>query len=154
MTPLTARISPNFTWDELTRTGQTSLQGANRREAESFKGALTALANDLLEPLRAQFGPIRLNSAFRGPSVNAAVGGSKNSQHMRGEAADLVPLREGVTLEQMFLWVKASPLKFGQVIWECPSPTSRWLHLSLGEPWRTTRNRQALYFDGKSYTPR
>jgi hypothetical protein len=54
----------------------------------------------------------------------------------------------------MFRWVKASSLKFGQVIWECPGATSRWLHLSLGEPWRTRNNREALYFDGKSYTPR
>lgn len=154
MTPLDTRISPNFTWRELTSTSRMDLLAKNREEAERFKPALTALANELLEPLRAQFGPIKINSGFRGPSLNAAVKGSKVSQHLKGEAADLVPLREGVTLEQMFRWIKTSPLKYGQVIWECPDPDSRWLHFSLGEPWRTQNVREALYFDGKKYTPR
>jgi hypothetical protein len=154
MTPLDTRISPNFTWQELTDTSRSALLAKNREEAERFKAPLTALANELLEPLRAQFGPLQINSAFRGPSLNAAVNGRPGSQHLRGEAADIVPLRDGVTVEHMFRWVKASSLKFGQVIWECPSASSRWLHLSLGEPWRTRNNREALYFDGKTYTPR
>ena len=154
MTPVDTKISPNFNWGELTRTGQSSLQEVNRAEAEKVKAAITALANELLEPIRAEFGPIRINSCFRGPAVNQAVGGSKSSQHMVGEAADIFPLGKGITLEQVFEWIKKSPLKYGQVILECPSPTSRWIHVSLGEPWRKTRNRESLYFDGKSYTPR
>ena len=37
-------LSPHFTFDELTRTGQTSLQAVNRQEAQACMGALTALA--------------------------------------------------------------------------------------------------------------
>jgi len=152
-TPLDEKLSKNFTWGEFTRTGQTALQDQNRVEAERYKLALTALAQ-LLQPVREHWGALRVNSAFRGPSVNAKVGGSKTSQHMIGEAVDFVPLSEGVSLEQVFDWIrKESKLPFGQVILEKPSPTSQWIHLSLGEPYRPKNNRQALFFDGKTYTP-
>ena len=64
-------VSKHFSWAELTRTGSTELQQINREEAEKCRAALTALANTILEPIRAKFGPLKVNSAFRGPSVNA-----------------------------------------------------------------------------------
>ena len=153
-TPLDFKLSKNFAWGELTRTGQSDLQAKNREEAEAFKPALTALATTLLQPVRDRWGALRINSAFRGKAVNQKVGGSKTSQHMIGEAVDFMPLSEGVTLEMIFDWIrKESGLPFGQVIHECPSPTSRWIHLSLGEPWRKGPCREALYFDGKKYHP-
>lgn len=154
MTPLDFKLSKNFAWGELTRTGQSDLQAKNREEAEQYKAALTALATTLLQPVRDRWGALRINSAFRGRSVNQKVGGAKASQHLIGEAVDFVPLSEGVTLEEVFDWIrKESGLPFGQVIHECPSATSRWIHLSLGEPWRKGACREALYFDGKTYKP-
>lgn len=153
MTPTGEKLSKNFTWGEFTRTGQTALQEQNRIEAEQYKPALVALA-ELLQPVRDHFGVLRVNSAFRGPSVNKGAGGASKSQHLVGQAVDFVPLSEGVTLEQVFEWIKASDLPFGQLILEIPSPTSRWIHLSLGAPWRKGKNRETLFFDGKGYTPR
>jgi hypothetical protein len=130
-------------WDELTRTGQTALQAANRTEAEQYRAQLTKLATDLLEPIRAKFGPVKINSAFRGPSVNAAVGGSKTSQHMRGEAADIVA--PAVSVEELHRWICAeSGLAFGQCILEksAPSKPFSWVHVSLGT------KREALVYDG------
>jgi zinc D-Ala-D-Ala carboxypeptidase len=151
MTPITEKITANFTWGEMTRTGQSSLQEINRREAEAVKPAIVATAH-MLQAVRERWGPLRVNSAFRGPAVNFAVGGSKSSQHMSGEAVDFTPLQ--ATIEQVFDWIRLeSKLPYGQVIDERPSATSRWIHLSLGEPWRKGNNRQALFFDGKSYTP-
>jgi zinc D-Ala-D-Ala carboxypeptidase len=153
-TPLDYKLSKSFTWSEMTRTGQTALQDANRAEAEQYKAAIEALCKTIMQPIRDKFGPLRINSCFRGPAVNAKIGGSKTSQHINGEAADFVPLTEGITLIHVFDWIrKETKLPFGQVIHECPSPTSRWIHVSLGEPFRKSNNRQALYFDGKSYTP-
>lgn len=142
-------VSPHFSWDELTRTGQTALQAANRAEAEQYRASLTKLATDLLEPIRAKFGPVKINSAFRGPSVNAAVGGSKTSQHMRGEAADIVA--PSVSVEELHRWICAeSGLAFGQCILEksAPSKPFTWVHVSLGT------KREALVYDGAGkYTP-
>ena len=53
---------------------------------------LRALVDEVLDPLREAYGkPIRINSAYRCPRLNTLVGGSLNSQHMRGEAADIQP---------------------------------------------------------------
>jgi hypothetical protein len=138
-----SNVSAHFTWDELTRTGQTALQATNRAEAEQYRAQLTALATTLLEAIRAKFGPIKINSAFRGPSVNAAVGGSKTSQHMRGEAADIVA--PAVSVEELHRWICAeSGLAFGQCILEKSSPSKpfSWVHVSLGT------KREALVYDG------
>ena len=136
-------VSPHFSWDELTRTGQTALQASNRAEAEQYRASLTRLAVELLEPIRAKFGAVKINSAFRGPSVNAAVGGSKTSQHMRGEAADIVA--PSVSVEELHRWICAeSGLAFGQCILEksAPSKPFSWVHVSLGT------KREALVYDG------
>jgi zinc D-Ala-D-Ala carboxypeptidase len=143
-------VSKHFSWAELTRTGSTELQQINRQEAEQYRAALTALATTILEPIRAKFGPIKINSAFRGASVNAKVGGSKTSQHLKGEAADIVA--PSVTVEELHRWiVTESGLPYGQCILEKTAPARpySWVHVSLGEPWRKdTLCRQALVYDG------
>lgn len=146
------QLSPHFTFEELTSTGQTAMQAKNREEAKAKLPALTALA-EMLEAVRAHFGkPLKVNSAFRGPSVNAAVGGSKTSQHMLGEAADFSVV--GVDDADVHRWIcTASGLKFGQCILERP-PGKSWVHLSLGAPWRpAAKCGQALTFNGKDYLP-
>ena len=51
---------------------------------------LVSLVGEVLEPVRERLGrPIIVNSGYRCPIHNAAVGGVANSQHLRGEAADL-----------------------------------------------------------------
>lgn len=51
---------------------------------------LDSLVSNVLEPVRERLGkPITVNSGFRCPIHNRAVGGVANSQHMRGEAADI-----------------------------------------------------------------
>ena len=146
-------VSEHFSWAELTRTGSTELQAINREEAEQYRAALTALATTILEPIRAKFGPIKINSAFRGASVNAKVGGSKTSQHLKGEAADIVA--PSVTVEELHRWiVTESGLPYGQCILEKTAPARpySWVHVSLGEPWRKdTLCRQALVYDGAGH---
>jgi hypothetical protein len=144
-----SNVSPHFTWEELTRTGQTALQAANRTEAEQYRAQLTKLATDLLEPIRAKFGAVKINSAFRGPSVNAAVNGAKASQHLKGEAADIVA--PAVCVEELHRWICAeSGLAFGQCILEKSAPDRpfTWVHVSLGT------KREALVYNGAGkYTP-
>lgn len=58
---------------------------------EGVEGNLVSLVEEVLEPVRERLGrPIIVNSGYRCPIHNAAVGGVANSQHLRGEAADLL----------------------------------------------------------------
>jgi len=97
---------------------------------------LWSLADTCLEPARAILGPIYISSGFRCPELNAAVGGAINSQHMKGEAADLIPFRS--TLPDLFRWFYSSETPWDQLIWEF----GEWVHVShrRGGPQR----RQAL----------
>jgi zinc D-Ala-D-Ala carboxypeptidase len=145
-------LSPHFTFEELTRTGQTALQDKNRQEAQAFIKPLTELA-ELLEVIRTHFGkPLKINSGFRGLSVNTGTpGSSKTSQHMKGEAADIeIP---GVDDAELHRWiVKDSGLKFGQCILERP-PGRSWVHVSICGTRDPKRCNEALTFDGTSYKP-
>ena len=63
---------------------------------------IEALVEAVLDPVRERFGkPIFVNSGYRCPRHNAAVGGVPNSQHMRGEAADIRPREVGKIIEQL-----------------------------------------------------
>ncbi|MCR5038404.1 MAG: peptidase M15 [Bacteroidales bacterium] len=78
---------------------------------------LRALVNEVLDPLREAYGkPIRVNSGYRCPRLNNLVGGSPNSQHMRGEAADIQPVDGNeADLEVLAQFLIASG-KFDQLI--------------------------------------
>jgi putative chitinase len=86
----------------------------------------------ILEPVRAHFGkPVQINSSYRAPLVNKAVGGSKTSQHVNGQAIDFeVP---GVDNKVVADWV-ADNLEFDQVILEFYTKgdkNSGWVHASI-----------------------
>ena len=145
-------LTEHFSFEELTRTRQAEFQDANRREARDYYDRLKLVA-EMLEIIRAKFGAVRVNSGFRGPAVNAAVGGSATSQHSKGEAADIVC--PAVTVDVLHRWIVVeSGIAFGQCILEKPAG-SAWVHISLGAPYRDPKKcGQSLYFDGKTYTPK
>ena len=138
----------HFTWAELLTTSHRDLAREQQGGAEGVRLALEALVVDLLDPLREAIGrPIRVNSAYRCPRLNARVGGSSTSQHLKGEAADLaVP---GWSDEQLYElwrrigWGDLAHLPYGQCIFEDARPNEEggaWLHFSLGPPWRRATN--------------
>ena len=80
------QLSKNFTIAELTRT---SAPYDNYPQVKE-RIALKQLVDNVLQPLREMYGrPITVNSGYRSPVVNKHVGGAKNSQHTKGEAADI-----------------------------------------------------------------
>jgi hypothetical protein len=145
-------LTEHFSFEELTRTRQADLQDANRREARDYYDRLKLVA-EMLEIIRAKFGAVRVNSGFRGPAVNAAVGGSATSQHSKGEAADIVC--PAVTVDELHRWIVVeSGIAFGQCILEKPAG-SAWVHISLGAPYRDPKKcGESLAYDGKVYTPK
>jgi len=119
-TPPALAVCGHFSIAELTHTDT----GLPNQPDDVQWANLVRLVADALEPMRALVGPLQVNSAFRSLAVNRAIGGAKKSQHMKGQAADVVPLH--FVLESAFQAVKASSIPFDQLILE-PS----WLHLSV-----------------------
>ena len=101
---------------------------------------LTHLCRTVLEPLRAFAGrPIRINSGYRCPDLNIAVHGTENSQHMRGEAADLwLPDRE--TGRRWYTFI-VNNCRFDQMLYEFAGGGTRfWLHVSACRDERRNRH--------------
>jgi len=142
------QLAPNFSFAELTRTSHRDLLDENAAEGLDYVDALTALA-DMLQSVRDYFcSPLIVHSGFRCEALNNAVGGSKYSQHSKGEAADFHII--GVPLPRVFDWIRnESDLKYGQLILEgIRNGEPTWIHMSLGEPWRKeSKSRQALLWD-------
>jgi zinc D-Ala-D-Ala carboxypeptidase len=84
------RLSENFTLDEFTRSDVAIKLGIINEPGEKEIEALRVLVNRTIQPLRDKLGiPIHINSGYRCPELNKAVGGVPTSQHQKGEAADL-----------------------------------------------------------------
>lgn len=92
---------------------------------------LKSLINNLLDPLREQWGrPIYVNSGFRCEALNSLVGGVANSQHVRGEAADITAGNKVLNRQLFDLVVRLSEesaIVFDQLIDE---RSYAWLHIS------------------------
>ena len=111
---------------------------------------LQQLCLHVLEPLRAHLGhAVRINSGYRSPRLNAAVGGVKTSDHTRGCAADIfVP--DVKTGRQWFAWMMDN-LPFDQLIWETASKgQAQWIHVGYRG---AGRNRQQVIGQSNSISP-
>ena len=84
------RITDNFTMEEFTRSETAEAMGIKNEPGSRERLALVNLCAKLLQPLRDAYGkPIHINSGYRCPELNKAVGGVPTSMHQRGEASDL-----------------------------------------------------------------
>ena len=99
------------------------------------------IAKEVFEPLRAYVGgPIKINSFFRSPELNKAIGGSTKSQHCHGQAIDLDDTFGRCTNAEMFEFIKKH-LDFDQIIWEFGNDKNPdWVHVSYVSP-EKNRNR-------------
>ena len=135
-----------FTLDELTASATARRLGLSNMPLTEHVENLRQLVACTLDPLRQLWGkPLRVNSGYRSPTLNTAVGGARNSQHCRGCAADITTLSLdanrsllGIILENY------RTLSFDQIIAEkcdrhgCP----RWIHISYS----STGNRKEILY--------
>jgi hypothetical protein len=131
------KLSKNFSLEEMCRSNTASVRGLpNVPNAEQVKN-LQQLCENVLQPLRDHLGkPVAINSGFRSQAVNMAVGGANNSQHMKGEAAD-IKCKDYPYAKEIYTWIMDN-LKFDQVILERKGKAV-WVHVSF----RTNgKNRQ------------
>ena len=122
------RLSNNFRLSEFTRSDTAKRLGIEN-ECSSMEQVLNLayLCHMVLQPLRDKFGPIRINSGYRCPELNRAVGGASNSQHLRGEAADIHLPSVDKGLEYL-AFLKTLPA-VDELIWERKGNT-HWIHVS------------------------
>tara|TARA_R100001443_G_scaffold107351_1_gene117159 strand:- start:400 stop:855 length:456 start_codon:yes stop_codon:yes gene_type:complete len=96
---------------------------------------METLAKEIFEPLRKHVGgPIKINSFFRSAKLNTAIGGSKTSQHCKGQAMDIDDTFGKMTNAEMYHWIKDN-LDFDQMIWEFGNDDNpNWVHVSYVSP--------------------
>ena len=94
-------------------------------------GNMKLIAEKIFEPLRSFVGgPIKINSFFRSPELNTAIGGSKTSQHCKGQAMDIDDTFGYKTNAEMYNFIKEH-LNFDQMIWEFGDDNNpNWVHVS------------------------
>ena len=140
-------LSPNFTYEELTASETAARHGLDNTPGPIAKQNLVRLANFLEEVRKVLGKPVSINSAYRGPEVNAAVKGSKNSQHLVGCAADIkVP---GMTPDAVCRAIIQSGLQYDQLIREFDS----WTHISIPNEEGSTPRGQTLIIDRAGTRP-
>ncbi|MCU6769302.1 D-Ala-D-Ala carboxypeptidase family metallohydrolase [Barnesiella propionica] len=122
-----------FTIQELCASDTARKKGIDNTAPGDVKVRLSTLAEKILDPLRERYGkPIRVNSGYRSPILNKAVGGTPTSQHLRGEAADITG---GTVEENRKLLALLSDMEFDQLIDES---NLTWIHVS----YRAGNNRR------------
>lgn len=127
---MATRISKNFTLDELTASATAKQLHIINAPGVDEVCNLCALVHNVLQPLRDAMGEsIKIGSGYRCPRLNKAVGGVSNSQHMKGEAADLCIDGDKAKGRKWFTWIMTH-CDFDQLIWEHNAKGSYWVHVS------------------------
>lgn len=124
-------LTKNFTLSELTKSETALRKGLDNAPTQDVISALQTLAVNVLQPVREHYGSgVKVNSGYRSPEVNASVGGSKTSDHCKGQAADIeIP---GVANADLAAYIR-DELQFTQLILEFYTPgipDSGWVHVS------------------------
>jgi len=129
------KLSKNLTLKEAAKSNTATRLGINNTPSEWEIGNLRAIADNIFQPVRDHFGvPIGVSSGFRCKELNLAVGGSKYSQHMVGEALDIdADIYGKVTNADIFNYIKKN-LEWDQMIWEFGDDEEpNWVHVSYKE---------------------
>jgi hypothetical protein len=135
------QISKNVSYKEAIKSNTATRLGIENLPDEQQIDNMKLVAEKIFQPLRKFVGgPIKINSFFRSPDLNRAIGGSSKSQHCLGLAMDLDDTFGHKTNAQMFEWIREN-LDYDQMIWEFGSEKNpAWVHVSYVSP-EKNRNR-------------
>lgn len=148
-------LTANFSLHELTKSETALRMGFDNTSGEAETASLKLLAEKVLQPVRDHFGKgVKVNSGYRSPESNAAVGGSKTSDHCKGQAADIeIP---GVPNAELAQWIMDN-LEYTQLILEFYTPgipDSGWVHVSYDPDNLKKQELTAMKVAGKTqYVP-
>ena len=119
-------MSKYFTIEELCHSDTANARGIDNTPTEEVKENLQALIENVLDPLREAYGkPIYVNSGYRCPALNKAVGGVNNSFHTKGYACD-IDMGDKEDNQPIFDYIKDN-LPFTELGWE---GNGRWVHVA------------------------
>ena len=125
------KISDHITYAEAIHSSTAKRKSIDNTPNPTQVETMKLTAEKIFEPLREWVGgPIKVNSFFRSTELNTAIGGSKTSQHCKGQAIDIDDVFGHKRNAEMFKWIKGN-LNFDQMIWEFGTDTNpNWVHIS------------------------
>ena len=134
----------HFSIEELYASDTANRLGINNKPTIQKMINLVYLAAFVLEPLRVAMGrPINISSGFRCEQLNKSVGGVYNSQHLKGQAADISIEGDMAFGRKIFDYIK-NHLTFDQLIWEHDKKGTYWVHVSYVFPDFGKNRRQVI----------
>ena len=143
-----------FTLSELTKSATAKRLGIDTEADASIRASLTALVENVLDPLRVRWGmPIIVTSGYRSTALNKAVGGAANSQHTKGMAADIRTVSDSRADNMRLLrCLLNSGIVFDQVVCEYPDAQGRpdWIHVSFNKGGNRKNRLTAVRKNGKT----
>jgi zinc D-Ala-D-Ala carboxypeptidase len=148
-------LTANFTLAEMVKSDTALRHDMDNTLGETEIENLKILCEQVLQPVRDHFKTgVKVNSGFRHPEVNAKVGGSKTSDHCKGQAADIeIP---GIPNADLAVWIMEN-LDYTQLILEFYTPgvpDSGWVHVSYDPTNLKKQNLTATKQGGKTvYLP-
>jgi zinc D-Ala-D-Ala carboxypeptidase len=144
-------LSANFTLKELTRSDTATRLGLDNNPNNEALENLKLLCEKVLQPVRDHFGKsVTVNSGYRSPESNSAVGGSKTSDHCKGMAADIEIV--GIANADLAQWIMDN-LDYTQLILEFYTqgiPDSGWVHVSYNPNTLKKQELTAVKVAGKT----
>ena len=125
------KISHNITYAEAIHSNTAKRKGIDNTPNPTQVENMKLTAEKVFQPLREWVGgPIKVNSFFRSPELNEAIGGSKTSQHCKGQAIDIDDVYGYKTNAEMYHYIKDN-LDFDQMVWEFGDDENpNWIHVS------------------------
>lgn len=134
------QLTENFTLEEMTFSSTAKIKGISNIPNPQEMLSLKRLCNEILQPIRSKFGnAITITSGFRSEKLNQAVRGSMSSQHVKGEAADIVSCDNKKLWDLICGMIRRGEINVGQLIDE---KNLRWIHISLPD---STHYNQILH---------
>ena len=150
------QLSENLSLAEVIRSETAKRKGVSNMPTPEHIENFKKLAENIFQPIRKHFGkPIHISSGYRSDALNKAIGGSKTSQHCKGEAIDIDMDGTAITNAQIFNYIKDN-LNFDQLIWEFGTASNPdWVHVSYESTGKQRKQiLKALKVNGKtSYAP-
>jgi zinc D-Ala-D-Ala carboxypeptidase len=145
------QLTNNFSLAEMVKSDTALRHDMDNTPGEAEIANLKTLCEKVLQPVRDHFQTgVKVNSGFRHPEVNAKVGGSKTSDHCKGQAADIeIP---GIANADLAVWIMDN-LTYTQLILEFYTPgvpDSGWVHVSYDPANLKKQNLTATKRDGKT----